>query len=150
MDTSKMLVTIISYCLMPNHFHLCVRQETDGGVRVFLQRLLNSFSHYFHIKYKEHGPLFESTFRSKLIETDEQLMHLSRYHHLNPVTAGIVEHPRDYVYSSYNDYMKEKSVSVNPSFILSHFSSRQKYERYVLDRREYQRKLDEIKHLMFK
>ncbi|MEK7166209.1 MAG: transposase, partial [Patescibacteria group bacterium] len=78
------LVTIISYCWMPNHFHISVRQDHDQGIQKFMQRVLNSFSHYIRIKYGSKGSLLESAFRSVLDETNEQKMHLSRYQHINP------------------------------------------------------------------
>ena len=134
---------------MPNHFHMSVRQDIDGGIQKYMQRVLNSFSHYQRTKYGHKGPLFESTYRGVHIETNEQLNHLSRYHHLNPVTAHIVEHPRDYPYSSYQIYSGRVSEVVYPNLVLAHFSSFKDYEKFVLDRKQYQRELDQIKHLVF-
>lgn len=149
LDYTKKLVTLVSYCYMPNHFHVSVRQDIDGGIQKYMQRVLNSFSHYQRIKYGRKGPLFESTFRNVHIETDEQLIHLSRYHHLNPVTAHMVEHPRNYLYSSYQIYWGKSSEVVNPTHVLDHFSSIKDYEKFVLDRKKYQRELDKLKHLIF-
>jgi len=149
LDFKNKLVTIISYCLMPNHFHFSVRQETERGVQTFMQRVLNSFSHYHREKYQHRGPLFEAVFKAIHIETDEQLMHLSRYHHLNPVVACFVKHPKNYPYSSYQFYIRKDSDMVDPSYVLSHFSSSKAYEKFVLSRKDYQRKLEQIKHLIF-
>ena len=143
------LVTILSYCLMPTHFHLTLRQEKERGIQIYMQRVLNSFSHYYRRKNQESGPLFESSFKGVHIETDEQLIHLSRYHHLNPVTSYMVDDPKDYIYSSYNDYLKGKSQIVDPSYVLSNFSSSKQYAKFVLDQKEYQRELERIKHLIF-
>lgn len=144
----KKLVTIINFCLMPNHFHITLRQESKDGIRKFIQRLTNSFAHYFSIKYKNKGPVFEGNFKAVRVEADEQLIHLSRYIHLNPVTAYLVEKPEDYPYSSYRIYLgKEKSEIVDSSPVLAHFSSPKKYEKFVLDQKDYQRKLERIKHL---
>lgn len=149
-DLTNKLVTVISYCLMPNHFHLTVRQDEENGIKTFLQRVLNSFSHYYRKKYEGHGPLFESVFKAVRVETDEQLVHLSRYHHLNPVTSHLVEHPADYKFSSYNTYIKGSKLFIDTSFVLSHFKTPKQYEDFVLSRKAYQRELDEIKHLLFK
>lgn len=149
-DFNKRLVTLISYCFMPNHFHFCLKQEKDGGIQLFMRKLMSSFSHYFQIKYKNKGPLFCGTFKAVPIESDEQLMHLSRYHHLNPVTAGMVDHPKDYHYSSFNSYMTKESDMVDTSYVLSNFSSKQQYERFVLDRKDYQKELKKIEHLINK
>ena len=148
LDNHKLL-TIISFCYMPNHFHLCVRQDTDEGIHKFMRKLLNSYSHYYHVRYGSKGSLFESVFKAVHIETDEQLMHLTRYHHLNPVTAGIVKHPNDYFYSSFHSYVNPKTDLVDTSIVLSCFRSRRDYERFVLDQKDYQKKLDRIKHQLF-
>ena len=144
------LVTIISFSLMPNHFHFLLRQEQENGIKKFIQRLTNSFAHYFILKYKRSGHVFEGNFKAKRMESDEQLIHLSRYIHLNPVTAYIVENPEDYPYSSYKTYLgKELLDIIDPAIILSQFSSRNAYKKFVLDQKDYQRRLDEIKHLVF-
>ncbi len=147
-DLKEKLVSIVSYCYMPNHFHFCLRQEKENGIQKFFQKILNSFSHYYALKYKNKGPLFESAFKAVHIETEEQLIHLSRYHHLNPVTSHLVKHPKDYLHSSYNAYFDKYTSVVDPTPILTHFSSLKAYEKFVLDQIGYQRKLHQIKHLL--
>ncbi len=147
-DLSQRLVTIINFCLMPNHFHFTLRQERENGIRQFIQKLSNSFAHYFNVKYKGRGPVFEGNFKAIYVETDEQLIHLSRYIHLNPTTAYLVEKPEDYPYSSYKIYLgEEQSELIDPSPVLSQFSSPQKYHEFVSSQKDYQRTLDKIKHL---
>ncbi|MBI5452267.1 transposase [Candidatus Gottesmanbacteria bacterium] len=142
------LVTIISFSLMPNHYHFILRQEQENGIKKFIQRLTNSFAHYFVRKYRKSGHVFEGNFKAVHIETNEQLVHLSRYIDLNPVTAYLVEEPDDYPYSSYQVYMEKESLEiVDPSLVLSQFSTRNDYKKFVLDQKDYQRRLEEIKHL---
>lgn len=148
-DLNQKLVTIINYCLMPNHFHLTLLQNEENGIRKYIQRLTNSFVHYFNKKNKNRGPIFEGNFKAVRVESDEQLLHLSRYIHLNPVTAYLVERPEDYQFSSYNIYLKrETSDFIDPSLITNNFSSVGKYEEFVLNQKDYQRVLDEIKHFL--
>lgn len=148
-DLNKKLATIINFCIMPNHFHFTLRQEKENGIRQFIQRLSNSFAHYFSVKYKNRGPVFEGNFKAIRVGTDELLIHLSRYIHLNPVTAYLVENPEDYLYSSYNTYLgKESSDFVDPSLVLDQFSSPEDYREFVLSRKDYQRELEKIKHLL--
>lgn len=143
------LVIIINYCIMPNHFHFTIRQEQDEGIKKFIQKLTNSFAHYFNLKYKNRGHIFESNFKAIRIETEEQLLHLSRYIHLNPVTSYLVNDPKDYPYSSYRFYLGGgKSEMVDPSPILDQFSSGEKYREFVLSQIDYQRTLQAIKHLL--
>src|SRR3989338_6740768 len=81
---SKFGVTIMCYCLIPNHFHFLFKQNTDIPITSFMLRLSTSYAKYFNIKYDQVGSLFQGRFRAKLIETDEYLLHLSRYIHRNP------------------------------------------------------------------
>ncbi|MBI4990582.1 transposase [Candidatus Gottesmanbacteria bacterium] len=133
---------------MPTHFHFTLKQEMDNGIRQFIQRLSNSYAHYFNLKSQTKGPVFEGNFKAVRVETDEQLFHLSRYIHLNPVTGYLVEKPEDYHYSSYLIYLgKEKSNIVDPRMIIANIS-RENYQKFVLDQKDYQRKLSYIKHLL--
>lgn len=148
-NLDRRLVAIISYCLMPNHFHLLLRQEEEEGIKLFIQKLSNSFAHYYAVKHKSRGHVFQGNFHAVHIESDEQLVHVSRYIHLNPVTAYLVERPEDYPFSSYRIFLGKEVVSfVDSSPVLSHFSSREAYRRFVMDQKDYQRKLAGIKHLI--
>lgn len=149
LNLDQKLVTIINYCLMPNHFHLTLRQEMENGIKQFLHRVSNSFAHYFSIKHKKRGHVFEDKFKAVRVETEEQLIHLSRYIHLNPVTSYLVEKPENYLYSSYTVYLGLKASDiVDPSFVLKNFSSKRKYHEFIMEQKDYQRTLNDIKHLI--
>ena len=148
LDFSKPLVKLINYCLMPDHFHFCLTQLVEDGIRKFIHRLATSYSHYFNIKYKQKGPVFESKFKAVRVESQEQLIHLSRYIHLNPVTSFLVEDPEDYEFSSYKIYLgKETSDFVDSSLVMGDFRLTENYKQFVLDQKDYQRELNKIKHL---
>ncbi|MBF8250136.1 MAG: Tnp protein [Candidatus Levybacteria bacterium] len=146
-------VEILAYCLMPNHFHFLLKQITDKGISVFMTNLQNSYVKYFNIKNERAGPLFQSMFKAVRVETDEQLLHVSRYIHLNPSTAYIVEpkNLEDYKWSSLNSYLDKDSnranYFVNPKIVLDFFKKGKDYKKFVLDQASYQRELDNIKHL---
>lgn len=103
------LLDIISYSLMPNHFHFQVKELREGGVSTFFRKLGTSYVMYFNIKHKRTGRLFESRYKSVLIETDEQLIHLSRYIHTNPVNSSKIdvslERLKTYFWTSLPDYL---------------------------------------------
>lgn len=102
---NEKFVEILAFCLMPTHIHLVLKQLTDQGISTFMQRNLNSYASYFNKKYKRSGPLWAGRFKNALVESDEQLWHLTRYVHLNPSTAGLIENPQDWRYSSYREYL---------------------------------------------
>src|SRR3972149_9420488 len=84
-------VTCIAYCLMPNHFHLLLRQEIDGGISKYLANISNSYTRYVNTKMKRQGPLPQGKFKAVRIENNEQLLHVARYIHLNPYSNALVE-----------------------------------------------------------
>lgn len=143
------LISLLCFILMPNHFHLILKQEKDQGIKTYVQKISNSFSHYFNFKNKRKGSLFESSFKVVKIETEKQLIHLSRYIHLNPVTAYLVENPIDYLYSSYSGYIGKENLNfIDTAYILNQFKNKKSYEKFVLNQKDYQRKLGQIKHLI--
>ena len=144
-------VEIISYCLMPNHFHFLLRQTSENGITKFLSNFANSYTRYFNTKQKRKGPLFEGIFKAVYIETDEQLIHVSRYIHLNPIASFLIkENDLDfYPWSSFPEFLNESTdVICNKSTILNFFPSKKKYRQFVHDRIDYAQKLEKIKHLI--
>jgi len=142
-------VEIIAYCLMPTHPHLILKQLNDNGISKYLSNVLNGYTRYFNIKHKRKGPLWESEFKSVLIENDEQLLHLTRYIHLNPVTANLIKRPEEWDYSSYKEYISDNNNTIKIcdfDEVLEIDSDR--YGRFVHDRISYQKELSKIKKLI--
>lgn len=79
------LAEILAWCLMPNHFHLLLRQTKDDGISILFHRLQNSHSHYYNEVYKRTGALFGGPFKAVHVDMDQQFTHNSRYLHLNPL-----------------------------------------------------------------
>ncbi|MBI4089099.1 MAG: transposase [Candidatus Levybacteria bacterium] len=147
-------VEVLVFCLMPNHFHFLLKQVSENGTSTFMRNLQNSYVRYFNTINERVGPLFQSMFKTVRIETDEQLLHVSRYIHLNPSTAYIVKSEKleDYPWSSFRSYLTEgynRFSFINSEIILSFFKNRSEYRKFVFDQLEYQRELDKIKHLVF-
>lgn len=126
----KFGVSILSYCLMSNHFHFLLKQETDLPITAFMLRLSTSYAKYFNIKYKEVGSLFQGRFKAKLVETDEYLLHLSRYIHRNPISTPGVELTY-FPWSSYSAYIEGgKNDFVDPNYILGYFAHKDPQRDY--------------------
>lgn len=123
---NKFGITILSYCLMPNHFHFLLKQDTEISITAFMLRLCTSYAKYFNIKYEQVGSIFQDRFKAKIIEFDEYLLALSRYIHKNPLEIQPLTHGvelQDYFWSSYSVYLSGiKNDIVNPAFILDYFS----------------------------
>lgn len=143
------IVRIIAFCLMPTHIHLLLEQIQDDGITQFIRRVLNSYSRSFNISHRRSGPLWTGRFSDVPVKTDEQLLHLTRYIHLNPTSAGLVEHPEDWEFSSYREYIgspKAKNQMCETSDLFE--IKPNEYKKFVNDGKEYQRKLAMIKNLL--
>ena len=127
----KSKITLLCYCLMPNHYHLLLQQTTEPGVTEFMHKLDTSYTMFFNKNNHRSGRFFESTFKATKIESEEQFLHVSRYIHLNPVIARLVEKPEQWHWSSYREYMNLVSHDLcDTKSILSLFSSNEKYQKF--------------------
>jgi len=148
----KVLVEIVSYCLMGDHFHLLLRQRADGGIAKFMSNFQNSYTRYFNKRHKRDGSLFLDQFKAVRVVSEQQLLHLSRYIHLNPYSSYTVKNfseLKNYQWSSFLEYLGEKNGFCTTGVVLSYFPSKEKYENFVLNQADYQRGLEIVKHLMF-
>lgn len=146
------LVSIICYCFMPNHFHFLLRQEVDGGISRFLSQFLNSYTRYFNTKNKRVGQLFLDQFKNVLVISEEQLLHLSRYIHLNPYSSGVVDtldKLYKYEWSSLDEYIGgSEDYICEKDIILSSFKTKESYKNFISDRADYQKELKRIENLL--
>jgi len=139
------LIETVAFCIMPTHIHLLLKQNADGGISEYMKRMLISYTKSFNNMHKRTGPLWASRFKNVLIEDDEQLLHLTRYIHLNPTSAGLAKKPEEWKYSSYNGYISKNNSTLDRK--LFNISPR-KYRSFVEDRKSYQRQLSIIKALL--
>ena len=139
-------VNIIAYCIMPTHLHFVLQEVQEKSISRAMSNILNSYTRYFNIKNGRKGPLWEGRFKKVLIESNEQLLHLTRYVHLNPVTANIVNDPKSWLWSSYQEYLgvdkKEDKICQFEELL---DIDQQTYEEFVKDRISYQKELAYIK-----
>lgn len=151
-QAKEYLVEIICYCFMPNHFHFLLRQVADNGISEFMRKFSESYTHYFNIKNKRIGPLFQGRFKSVRVKAEQQLLHVSRYIHLNPYSSGIVIAVADlkkYSYSSLPEYLGlTKNEICQKEIIVGYFNKPGSYQEFVFEQADYQRGLTIIKHIM--
>lgn len=148
LSQEKVLIDIVAYCIMPTHFHLILKQIVDNGISKYIGKALNSYTRYFNLRHHRTGPLWEGKFKNVLIEDDDQILHLTRYIHLNPTSAGLVKKPNDWAFSSYQEF-------INPNLngkICNHKEiinlSPKQYQKFTLDRQSYQKDLSAIKDII--
>ena len=116
--------SLISYCLMPNHFHLLLRQNLDIPTSKLLLRVCTSYSKYFNKKYDKVGHIFQDQFKQVTVGDNDYLKWLSCYIHQNPKVAGLVDKVADYKWSSYQDFIGKDSNGIcDKEIILSQFKS---------------------------
>lgn len=150
-NSEERIVNIIAYCFMPTHIHLILKQLEDNAISVYMNNVLNSYTRYFNIRHKRKGPLWEGRFKKVLVVNDEQLFHLTRYIHLNPVTSNLIEKAEQWgASSSYQEYLNknpgpdritffEEILDINPA----------EYREFVEERKDYQQELKKIKDMLF-
>jgi len=151
-------IDLLAYCLMPNHYHLLLQQKKIDSMIKLLRRVCTSYVIYFNKKYNRVGSLFQGIYKAVEIDTEQYLLHVSRYIHLNPFELFTEVQPlqrcgllREYSWSSYPDYYGNRSTLwVKTQPVLSYFSSTknrnpgfaninsyQKFvEDYIIDPRE--------------
>lgn len=144
----KRLVNILCYCLMPNHFHLLLQENAKSGISKFMQRLMNSYARYFNTKYERTGPLLSGPFRSVAVSGDDQFLHLTRYIHLNPYAAKMIDDPFQYEWSSLEEYIGSSKYKFCQSRLLKEIMEARKYRDFMIDYADYARELADIKHLL--
>lgn len=116
-------IELLSFCLMPNHFHLLIKQKSRNSIELFMRSLATKYSTYFNKKYDRVGTLFQGPYKAVLVDNDNYLLHLSRYIHLNPVKDS----PLHLAYSSYSEYTQKRETSwVNTKTLLSYFKTARK------------------------
>ena len=150
--SNNTIVELLAYCCMPNHFHILLKQRFDGGVSSFMRKVTDSYTRYFNTKHKRVGPVFQGAFKAVHINNNEQLLHVSRYIHLNPLVSGVVRENDflNFPWSSLGSYTNDKiSTFVNTQLVLENFRNTQKYLEFVRDQADYGKRLEEIKHLTF-
>lgn len=150
-DKSTFRISLLAFCLMPTHYHFVLRQNQINGISFFISQIQNSITKYYNIKHDRKGPIFLQTFKSKFIQSEDQLKHTTRYVHLNIFSGGLIskiEEIEKYPFSSFLEYVSPSSESLSePDYVLSIFNNdRKRYNRFVLDNAEHQKMLGYCKH----
>jgi putative transposase len=124
---------VVCYCLMANHFHILIKQNTLIPISNLVSKICTSYSKYFNKKYDRVGHLFQDQFKAVNVNDDRYLLWLSAYIHLNPKLAGLCD-PAEYKWSSYREYIDDIEGGLcDSSIILERFKNRDEYVQFVED-----------------
>lgn len=133
----KYTVTVVAYCLMPNHYHLVLRQGFQGSISGFLKTTFNAYTQAINTLRNHSGTLFQGNAKGIPVDTDEYAMQLIRYIHLNPVMAKLVSHPEKWEFSDYREWIDLRKGSLfDPAFRLGYFPTGEDYKEFVKNYQE--------------
>jgi putative transposase len=123
------LVSVVCYCLNPNHFHLLLKQTAENGISEFMKRLGGGYTWYFNNRHKRSGSLFQGKFKSVHVDSNEYLLHLSAYINLNNLRRG-KEHPLSK--SSWKEYVgRPKETICESALVLEQFDCQRNYKFFA-------------------
>ncbi len=146
--SSEGLVDILCYCLMSNHIHLLVKENVTGGISKYMQKLLNGYAKFFNMSQERAGSLFTNPFRAVLINGDDQLLHVSRYIHLNPYAAHMTDNVFGYRWSSLAEYVDRVEQPACHTKLIHSLLKPKEYKKFVADEADHARSIADIKHLL--
>lgn len=145
-ERGESIVDIGAYCLMPNHFHILIKEKQENGISTYMRKVMTAYSMYFNKKYVRTGTLFESVFRSSYCADDVYLKYLYSYIHLNPAKLidknwrnsknrhelELLEYVSNYKYSSLREYLSNFYI-VNPKPFPKYFTSALDHKRELFE-----------------
>ena len=127
-------VAPVAYCLMPNHYHLLLRQDGETPAGKVPQLTFNAYAKAYNKRYNRQGALFQGRYHAVHVDSDEYLAVLCCYIHANPVKAAIVQRPEDWPYSNYPEWIgARKGKLVDQGLVADIYPDRAEYRRYVND-----------------
>ncbi len=130
--SSQYNISILAYCLMPNHYHLLVKQNGLESISKFIQSVFNSYSQSFNKVTGHSGTLFQGRFKGIEVDSEDYAIKLCRYIHCNPVEAKLVNKPYDWKHSDYHDWIKsENGIQEKIEYRNKYFGSAEGYEKFV-------------------
>jgi len=138
-------ISIIAYCLMPNHYHFLLKQMTDEPISKFINVLFNAYVQALNRQQSRSGTLLEGRFKHVCVDDWNYLSQLCRYIHRNPVKAGLVSKPEDWSYSNFREWVGMRNSELKDDvFIKTHFQDPEEYRIFVNDVQDEEKNLERI------
>jgi len=134
-NLNKYLAEVYAYCLMPNHFHFCLKQNSDKKIFRIFNDTLTSYALHYNSKYDYKGTLMQGKLQHKKIKSEEYLILLCKYIHHNPVKSFLVDHVDDWQYSNYLEWIGKRKGELFSIEIIENYKDDLVY--YAKDLAEY-------------
>ena len=146
--TAKFDISVLAYCLMPNHYHFVLRQNNTQLLNSCIQLIFNSYTKAINKRYRRSGTLFEGRFKAKEIYDDKTILEVCRYIHRNPLDDGLVKNLEDWEFSNYHEWIGLRNSNLyDHNFIVKHFPTQNDYRKYVLDYYSFKQVVKDLKKL---
>lgn len=145
----KLLVEILAFCLMPNHYHLLLKPKKNNGLSEFIKKINGGYAKYFNIKYNRSGNLFQGKYKSVLIKKDSHFLYIPNYIHLNPLDLRFpgwrkkeiknykeaMQFLENYRWSSFPDYIGKKNFPsiTSRNFIFDFYKKQEHYKEDIIE-----------------
>ncbi len=140
-------ITLFNYVLLPDHFHLVVRQETDGAISRFMKQLANAYMQYITTTYHPKGSLFATRYKAARIVDHKLLPLLSRHIHIE--ASHLTNSTLEYQWSSYQEYTELSTRNLcHTQQILSEFPSVYAYKKFHQDTKGYIKSLERLSSIL--
>lgn len=144
----ELQLTLIAYCLMPNHYHFLIRQDGETSAGLLPQRVFNSYTKAYNKRYEHSGTLFEDNYKVRHVQDEPYLLNLCCYIHANPVKDGIVSDLREWPYSNYLEWVEEREGTlVDRAFIMLYFETPSAYREHVAAYLQERKALERLDYL---
>jgi len=143
-------IDLFAYCLMPNHYHLLVKQNSDISISKWLKTVFNGYSQAINKQENRKGTIFEGRAKNKEITNERHLMHLIRYIHYNPVQAKIVTEAEAWEFSDYCDWIGiRKNKLFNHHLMKQYFNNHKSYKIFFDDYEDSQKITNDFGDIFF-
>lgn len=130
--SQKYRIAVIAYVLLPNHYHLLVRQDDAPRASLLNHRVFNSYSKVYNKKYDHSGTIFQGVAKAKYVHNERYLLHLCRYIHANPVRHGLTNSINAWNYSNYHEWIGQREGKlIDKDFVGQYFESHEAYFAFV-------------------
>lgn len=142
-------IDCLAFCLMPDHFHILLKQTSEDAIPKLMKQVTNAYTEYYNKKYNTQGPLLRGRYKAVTIEKDQQILQLARYIHLHPVIVKLTKNANEYQWSSMREYENKATEAIcNKRIILSYYSSEKAHSSFVNDIEDYHKHLHSLNSLI--